>query len=73
VVAGESAGSAELPLFMRMISSVGPSIGFDHGSPVSGRYVSPYPYTGTLHHVDIRLISRTVPDAASAQSEMSRQ
>jgi arylsulfatase len=75
VVAGETAGSAELPLFMRMISSVGPSIGFDHGSPVSGRYAAPNPYTGTLHQVDIRLVSRTAPDAdaASAQSEMSRQ
>ena len=67
-VDGESAGSAELPLFMRMISSVGSSIGHDHGSPVSTRYRAPFPFTGTLHEVEIQLIARAAVDAAAAQA-----
>ena len=54
-VDGAPAGSAELPLFMRMMSSVGPSIGYDHGSAVSTRYEAPFAFTGTLHEVVIQL------------------
>ena len=42
-VDGQSAGHADLPLFMRMMSSIGPSIGYDHGSPVSPRYPGAVP------------------------------
>ena len=45
------AGSVELPLFMRMMSSVGPSVGADHGSAVSTRYAAPFSFTGVLHEV----------------------
>ena len=72
---GETAGRAELPLFMRMISSVGTSIGNDHGSPVSTRYEAPFPFAGTLHEVEIRLIARDDADdaAARARAETARQ
>jgi arylsulfatase len=72
---GRPCGSAELPLFMRMMSSVGPSVGFDHGSPVSNRYDAPFPFTGTLHEVVIQLLSRRdlEAQAAEARTEMSRQ
>ncbi len=74
-VNGQPAGSAELPLFMRMMSSVGPSIAYDHGSPVSDRYDPPYAFAGKLHEVVIQLLSKQDAEAhdAEARSEMSRQ
>jgi arylsulfatase len=74
-VDGAAAGQAELPLFMRMMSSVGPSIAFDHGSPVSPRYEAPFPFEGTLHEVEIQILSRQDAEArdAEAAAEMSRQ
>jgi len=73
-VDGQTSGDAELPLFMGMMSSIGPSIGYDHGSAVSPRYDAPYPFTGNLHHIEIQLLERA-PDAAdaTARAEMSRQ
>ena len=38
---------------MRMMSSVGPSVGYDHGSAVSQRYAGPFPFDGTLHDVTV--------------------
>ncbi len=74
-VNGRSAGSADLPLFMRMISSVGPSVAYDHGSAVSSRYEAPFPFSGRLHEVVIQLLSKQDLDAlaAEAAAEMSRQ
>ena len=73
-VNGVRAGFADVPLFMRMMSSVGPSVGFDHGSPVSTRYEAPYAFTGVLHVVEIVSAGRP-PDAraAEARTEMGRQ
>jgi arylsulfatase len=75
LIDGHAAGSAKVPFFMRMISSVGASIGYDHGSAVSSRYIAPFPFEGTLHVVEIQLVSRD--DAAAtealARQEMSRQ
>ena len=72
---GEPCGRAAIPFYMRMVSSVGSSIGMDHGSAVSTRYSAPFAFTGTLHDVSIELPRR--PDkadvAAAAASEMSRQ
>ena len=76
---GEPAGRGTIPFYMRMISSVGASVGYDHGSAVSTRYTAPFPYTGTLHEVVIQLPpKRDAGDAAeaaaaSARTEMSRQ
>lgn len=50
---GKPCGDAALPLLMTVMSSVGPSVGFDHGSAVSNRYRAPYRFTGSLHRVDI--------------------
>ena len=75
VVNGVVAGSADLALFMRMISSIGPSVGGDHGSPVSERYVAPYEFTGTLHEIVIQASPDKYADVsnANARAEMSRQ
>ncbi len=75
VVDGRPAGRADLPRFMRMMSSVGPSVGYDHGSPVSTRYAAPFPFEGTLHGVEIQLLTRQDAEArdAEAAAEMSRQ
>ena len=71
---GVNVATASLPLYMGMNSSVGPSIGFDHGSPVSTRYSSPFAYTGELHEVVIEASQRSKDAAAAeARSEMSRQ
>ncbi len=74
---GEPCGRGEIGFFMRMVSSVGSSIGQDHGSPVSERYESPFAFSGTLHEVVIQLPRRRGAsddaDKAAAASEMSRQ
>jgi arylsulfatase A-like enzyme len=57
LVDGGESGTVEIPFVMRMISSVGSSVGFDHGSPVSQRYDHEYPFEGTLERVDIELLS----------------
>ena len=58
-----------------MMSSVGPSVGYDHGSAVSSRYEAPFPFAGTLHEVVIQLLSRqdVEAQAVEASSEMKRQ
>jgi hypothetical protein len=74
-VDGAPAGAADLPLLMRIMSSVGASIGHDHGSPVSQRYRGPFPFTGTLHELVIQLSPDRYPDveAAEAAAGLSRQ
>jgi len=69
------AGNAPLPLFMRMISSVGSSIGHDHGSAVSPRYAAPFAFQGTLHELVIQLAEGRQPGLieVEARAEMSRQ
>lgn len=75
VVAGTDAGHVELSLFMRMISSIGHSIGCDNGSAVSNRYDGPYPFTGDLREIVIQSSPGRFYDAAEAEAraEMSRQ
>jgi len=74
-VDGAAAGAAVLPFYMRVISSVGSSVGFDHGSAVSPRHAAPFSFTGTLEEVEIQLPDRATADAeaAVASGEMSRQ
>ena len=74
-VDGVDCGRGDAALYMRMISSVGASVGYDHGSAVSPRYRSPFPFTGTLHEVEIVVAQAQSRGAAGAQAqaEMSRQ
>lgn len=74
-VNGQPAGAVEMPLVMMMISSVGASIGYNHGSAVSARYEAPFTFDGTLHSLEIQLVDDDGPAAqqARAAAEMSRQ
>jgi arylsulfatase len=73
---GADAGSVELPFAMSIMSSIGPSVGYDHGSPVSDRYAAPFPFAGHLVRVDVQLLSNRPDvdgDAAAERSGMARQ
>ena len=75
LVDGTPCGSADVPFAMYIISSVGPSVGYDHGSPVSGRYCGPFPFEGTLHKVEVDVVRKPPADSAAAQQRaaMSQQ
>ncbi|MFQ5558201.1 MAG: sulfatase-like hydrolase/transferase [Acidimicrobiales bacterium] len=75
MIDGTPAGEVELPLYMRVISSVGASVGYDHGSAVSARYAGPFPFEGTLHEVEIELVSRPVAGTgeSATRAGMGRQ
>ena len=78
VIDGAECGTVEFPFVMRVISSMGSSIGFDHGLPVSRRYSDAFPFEGTLHRVDIELAKSRKPEsadeaAASQRAGMARQ
>jgi len=78
VIDGEPCGSVHVPFVMRMISSAGASVGFDHGSPVSTRYRDENPFRGQLDRVDIELVSGrpsevTEQATADERATMARQ
>ncbi len=68
VVDGSDCGTLRIPFVMRIISSLGPSVGADHGSPVSNRYAGSFPFRGVIHRVDIELL----PTRGSTSSEEAR-
>ena len=74
-VDGRDVGTTDLTLFMRMMSSVGPSIGADEGSAVSERYQGPYAFTGRLDEITIQASPERHGDldGVAARAEMSRQ
>ncbi len=79
VIDGKACGQVDVPFVMFIISSIGPSVGYDHGSPVSDRYDSPFAFEGKLDRVDIQIVSArdAAAEAANAdaiaRAEMSRQ
>jgi len=74
---GRPVGSIDLPFAMHIMSSTGPSVGVDHGSPVSERYRGPNPFTGTFHRLDVQLLDAGVPGPSEAEvderASMARQ
>ena len=78
LIDGEPAGHVSIPLVMRMISSVGASVGYDAGSAVSNRYTAPFPFTGVLRRLEVQLAPERKRDQpgdaqAAATAEMGRQ
>jgi arylsulfatase len=75
LLVGESTvGTCHVPLAMRIISSIGHSIGYDHGSAVSPRYAAPNPFQGSLHELVIEVGRAERADAEAAATEaMARQ
>ena len=76
-VDGVDAGRADLPLFMRMISSVGASVGYDHGSAVSTRYDRTVPLhrhaARGRHPARHRAVATPSRGDGRAAAEMARQ
>ncbi|MDE0496416.1 MAG: arylsulfatase [Acidimicrobiaceae bacterium] len=71
---GEPCGSAELPYMMHIISSIGSSVGLDHGQAVSPRYEAPFAFSGALHAVEIDRSGASRSEAeTAARTEMARQ
>ena len=78
VVDGRACGTVDIPYSMFVMSSIGPSVGFDHGSQVSDRYEGESRFEGTLARIDVRLVSASDAhdgDAAAAdeRAQMSKQ
>ena len=78
LIDGQASGAMAVPFAMTMISSVGPSIGYDHGSPVSERYRGHFPFEGRLVRLDVTLVRQASVDAdaqaeADQRAAMSRQ
>ena len=71
----EPVGSGHFPYLMRIISSIGMSIGSDHGSPVSKHYHDEFAFEGKLRRVDIQLIAQNPSgeNETAAREGMARQ
>ena len=69
-VDGREAGVLDVPFVMRVISSVGSSVGYDHGSPVGldyGHRRDGFPFSGELDRIVIQLVAREDADVARAE------
>ena len=78
VIDGEPCATLPIPFVMRMMSSIGHSVGRDAGSPVSTRYDGEFPFAGRLRRVDIELVAAAAGakggDGATAErAAMGRQ
>jgi hypothetical protein len=60
---------------MGTMSSVGASVGYDNGSPVSRAYTAPNPFQGRLSALEVQLLTRRDVEAQQSdeRAEMSRQ
>ena len=80
VIDGAECGRVDLPFVMLILSSIGASVGFDHGSAVSSRYESPFRFAGTIDRIDFQVMGAPRPGeifeqlaAAESRETMSRQ
>ncbi len=68
VIDGAEAGTVDVPFAMRVMSSVGPSVGYDHGSPVSEAYDHAFPFEGTFTRLDVQLVA---PAQEAAEADVA--
>jgi hypothetical protein len=80
VIDGAECGRVDVPFVMLILSSIGASVGFDHGSAVSPRYQSPFRFAGTIDRIDFQVVGTPRPGeimeqvaAAESRETMSRQ
>ncbi len=73
IIDGKRAGDLQIPAIMRMISSVGASIGSDEGSTISGRYRGAFPFQGKIQRLDIQLITENRTEAVANAEATERQ
>jgi arylsulfatase len=73
VIDGSDRGTVSIPFVMTLISSVGPSVGYDHGSPVSSRYRGPFPFEGQLSRLDVALVRNTGDEDALGGQAAERE
>ncbi|MBJ7369454.1 MAG: sulfatase-like hydrolase/transferase, partial [Ilumatobacteraceae bacterium] len=78
LVNNQKVGELYIPAIMRMISSVGASIGRDEGSAISKRYADEFAFRGKIHRLDIQLLTENRAEAsvnaqASQRETMGRQ
>jgi hypothetical protein len=57
---------------MRIMSSVGASVGYDDGSTVSNRYSGNFPFEGSIERIDIQLISVEKSSEAELDEALGR-
>ena len=72
LIDGAEAGTLAIPYAMRVISSVGPSVGYDHGSPVSEAYEAPFRFEGDLRRLDVALVSSKPSTEAEVTASEAR-
>lgn len=72
LVNNQKVGELHIPAIMRMISSVGASIGRDEGSTISKRYADEFTFRGKIHRLDIQLLSENRAEA-SVNAETSQR
>jgi arylsulfatase A-like enzyme len=80
VIDGAECGRVDVPFVMLILSSIGASVGFDHGSAVSPRYESPFRFAGSIDRIDFQIVGTPRPGeimeqvaAAESRETMSRQ
>ena len=70
-VAGEEAGRTKIPSLVGGVGRGGADIGFDRLSPVANGYAAPFPFTGTIHSVDLEI--QPYPGGGSAPGSIKDQ
>jgi arylsulfatase len=73
VIDDQRCGDVAIPFVMHMISSIGPSVGYDHGSAVSDLYDAPNPFAGELDRIDVQLVRPGSPAAERAEAEVDER
>ncbi len=75
VVDGHVVAVMHVPFVMRIISSIGMTIGHDGPSAVARHYRGPFTFTGSIDRVDIRLVAADSADTtrAAERAAMTRQ
>lgn len=70
---GTGATNHAMPVGMLQVGGTGLCIGFDSGFPVTERYATPSPFSGTIHHVIIEVPAGPGPNPTAVLSQALKQ